>query len=270
MNRKIEFIYPVKTQAISLTGGICGLSCKHCGGIYLNFMKTKKDIDCLKDKTSFLISGGSDKFGSVPIKENLNFLKDLKSKGYKLNLHTGLPDKDIIDDLKSIADTVSFDFIVDDETIKTVYGLSVAGQYYYDILEFMLKKGLKVIPHVTIGILGGKIKGEYDAIRLLKDLPCEEIILLIFIPTKGTFYENCAAVPISEVEKLFYYTRKILRDKKITLGCLRPKGSYRYLTDITAINNYFDKIVMPHFKAVEYAKERHMDIIKKEECCALD
>lgn len=270
MNRKIEFVYPVKTQAISLTGGGCGLKCKHCGGVYLNFMKTKKDIDSLKDKTSLLISGGSDSFGRVPIRENIDLLRKLKKEGYRLNLHTGLIDEEDIDLVKEVADTVSFDFLTDEETIKEVYGIPKTPQDYYDILELMLKKGLNVIPHVTIGILGGKIKGEYDAIRLLKNLPCKEVILLIFVPTKGTEYENRAPVSISEVEKILYYARKILRDKKLTLGCLRPKGSYRYLTDVTAINNSFDKIVMPNIKAKVYAKELHMEIIEKEECCALE
>lgn len=287
MNRKIEFIYPNKTQAVSLTGLKCALNCRHCGAHYLQFMKSIENLNLNDSKTSLLISGGCDKEGRVPIKENLDLLKKLKKQGFKLNLHTGLFDvrangprtthcvrvrgehSPLLDEIKDLADSVSFDFLVDDDTIKTVYGFDKTGEDYCDLLKAMLDKGLNVTPHITIGILGGKIKGEYEALRALKNLPCKEVVLLIFIPTKGTFYENCAPPPIAEVEKLFYYARKILKDKKITLGCLRPKGSYRYLTDITAIGNYFDKIVMPHINAVAYAKERYMEIVEKQECCVL-
>ncbi|MFH1453700.1 MAG: radical SAM protein [Armatimonadota bacterium] len=269
MNRRIEFVYPNDTYPVSLTGRDCSLNCKHCGKYYLSFMKTMEDISSIKDKKSFLISGGSDKKGRVPIKKHLEFLRDLKKQGYRLNLHTGLIDKSLLDDIKPIADSVSFDFLTDKETINEVYSLDVNPAKYYELLESMLSKGINAVPHVTIGIHGGKIKGEYDAIRALKDLPCREVILIIFMPTKGTFYEDRAPVPVMEVSKLFYYARKSLSNKRVTLGCMRPRGNYRYLTDISAINNYFDKVVMPHPKAREHAKERKMDIVEKYECCAI-
>ncbi len=208
---------------ISVTGPYCPMNCKHCGGVYLKHMIpiNKMEDYARQGNKVFLISGGMLPNGEIPFKPHESTLKNLKEK-YKLryNFHIGFPEKtpEIVNEL---ADVVSADFFADPEVMKEVYGLSRAPDQILKILKGFSKP---VVPHVTIGILCGKISHEPKALDILSE-NFDSIVLNVFIPTPGTAYENCPAPDISEVTKLFKESKKKFRF--VFLGCMQPKGSYR-------------------------------------------
>lgn len=79
MGKEIRFYYPLpRFPSISVTGNRCSLNCKHCAGRYLKQMKAAQRPEALKKllknlnehgATGCLISGGSDKNGSIPLSE---------------------------------------------------------------------------------------------------------------------------------------------------------------------------------------------------------
>jgi uncharacterized radical SAM superfamily protein len=214
-------VNPSGTLPISVTKG-CPMNCKHCGGVYVKSMTHIDNIERYVSKyKSFLISGGMSKDGIIPFSPYLNKLKELK-RTYNLqyNFHIGFPKEppfEIID----VADVVSFDFFSDENVMKEVYTIRRTKD---EILFSVLPLPVKKVPHITIGILCGKITHEEKSIEILKDY-FDTIVLNILIPTKNTAYKDCNPPSVDEVAKVFNFAKKHF--KSVILGCMHPHGSYR-------------------------------------------
>lgn len=266
MLKKIDMYYPGKTKSVSITGQACSLNCSHCMGHYLRDMISLKEADNT-DSSSFLISGGCDREGKVPVNRFLDEIKMLKRKA-RLNIHCGLVNEDEAKTIGEVADKVSFDFTVDDEAIHEVFGLNKGSEDYIRSYEF-LRRYTDVVPHILIGLKGGVIDREYEAIRVLKDMGTEKIAFIIFRPTIGTPFADRKPPGVMEAADVLRFARKALPHGYITLGCMRPGGSYRDSIDRMAVDIGVDGIVNPTPGAVMYAKEMAYDINIKEECCVL-
>jgi lipoyl synthase len=255
---KITLYYPENTLPVSLTGDSCALNCRHCGGHYLKSMRDAagfRDLTCIPDNvSSILVSGGSDRTGAVPVSQHVDFIKKLRGSGYRLNIHTGLMDEHDIPDIAPLADVVSFDFVVDDHTIREVYGIDRTGDDY--IRTFSALRGvIPVMPHVTIGLLGGKVRGEFDAISKLAELGIYRVIFLVFIPTKGSDYESCSPPAIEDVESVFRYARGKIPDGSFGLGCMHPRGAYKFNLENLCLDYGFDSFVNPSKQLHDYLKK---------------
>ncbi|KXS40913.1 MULTISPECIES: radical SAM protein [unclassified Candidatus Frackibacter] len=265
----IQFDYPTETKPVSLTGNQCHLDCAHCGGHYLEHMDS---LDSLakqeKNKySSCLISGGCDSSGKIDFDAHLEELKHI-SNDKKLNMHVGLVDEEEIPKISQIADSVSFDFIADQETIKEVYGLNRTVDDYIKAYQ-NLRKEMTVLPHICIGLKGGVIAGEYRALEILKELGAEGLVFIVFIPTKDTRYENCSPPILEEVIEVLTTARINFPDIPIHLGCMRPKGRYRAELDYYAVAAGVNKVVVPTSFGIKKAEELGLEIKKGEECCIL-
>ncbi|MEG0180703.1 MAG: radical SAM protein [Peptostreptococcaceae bacterium] len=267
----IEFAYPNQTLAVSITDTNCSLGCAHCNGQYLKNMAPindyEKDINKRKIN-SILLSGGCSLDGKVPIERHIEVIKDLKEKGYKLNSHIGLMDKESIEKVCKYLDYVSFDLVFDEDTIKEVYKMDKSKEEYINTYEY-IQKFTNVAPHVCIGLKGGQIKGEYEIIDYLKNNQPNQLTFIVLIPTKNTEYENVNPPEINEVIDLLCEARVNLPKTKINLGCMRPRGEYRRQLDKLAIECGINKIVLPSRTCKELAKEKQLNVIESKECCVL-
>lgn len=266
MERVIRFAYPQYTKSISVTGNHCEQDCAHCGGHYLKGMLPISAMEG-SSATSFLISGGCKADGTVPIDQYVEELKSVK-QGRRYNLHVGLMEEKEIEKIAEIADCVSFDFVGDDETIKEVFGLERTVDDYIHCYQ-KLRKQVRVMPHICVGLHGGAIRGEYRALELLQELGVDALTFIIFTPTRGTRYKDCLPPNMDEVVKLLTWAREKFPHIPIHLGCMRPGGRYRSEIDQWAVKIGMDTIVNPTPKAVELAKELGRSIFRGEECCVL-
>lgn len=267
----IHFDIPKHTTATSLTGDTCDLNCAHCGGHYLkNMTPIEQALVTVREResTSCLISGGCNSEGAVEFREYLDDLRKLKEEKCKLNMHVGLVDQDKISEIAQLADCVSFDFIVDDDTIREVYGLGYTGKDYIQTYVNLRKK-VKVLPHICIGLKGGEIKGEYAALEKLKVLGVEGLVFIIFIPTPGTRYSDKLPPKLEDVVKVLARARIDFPSTPIYLGCMRPKGRLRAQIDYYSIECGVNKLVNPTGPAVKRAGELGLQISYGEECCVL-
>lgn len=266
----IEFDFPVNTKAISVTGSSCHLNCAHCNGHYLNSMTPIADWrkQLGGEFKSCLISGGCEQNGKVPILRYLPAIKEIKQSQRRVNMHVGLMDDDDIEQISQVADVVSFDFVGDDQTIREVYGLDKTVSDYMRVYQSLRKK-VRVLPHICIGLLGGQLSGEYRALKLLKELGTEGIVFIVFAPTHGTRFADRMPPPIEDVIRLLCRAREEFPDIPVHLGCMRPKGSYRLKLDKLAVRCGVNKLVKPTWAAVNQAIELGLDIQYGEECCVL-
>ena len=259
---------PGGTVPVSVTGSRCQLDCAHCGAHYLKAMSS---LEAAKKKSaeSFLISGGSDSQGRVPVLEHAGQIEHLGREA-GLNVHTGLVlDPREAERLGQLASVVSFDFVGSDETIRDVLGLShTVGDYL--VSYRLLARHAAVYPHICVGLHGGRLRGEHRAVEILAGESPPALVLLVFRPTRGSRLESCAPPPVGEVADFLRWSRQTLPDIPIVLGCMRPGGNYRRDIDRQAVLAGLDGIVKPHPAALDLAREVGRPIRPGGQCCSLE
>jgi len=165
-------------------------------------------------------------------------------------------------------DVVSFDFVGDDETIEEIYGLRCGVEAYSDTYR-LLRSHTLVVPHITVGLRGGKLSGEYRALDLIGDLGAEALTFIVFIPTPGTRYAHCQPPPVEAVAELLGHARRQFPTIPIHLGCMRPTGSYRDRLDPLALQAGVNAIVSPARAARAEALQLGLTAERGDECCAV-
>lgn len=266
----IFFDFPTQTRSVSLTGNACALNCAHCGGHYLAGMTPVEELLNMDDPLPFrsaLISGGCTPEGKVPFMGHLDLLRSLKEK-VRLNFHVGLVNDEEIALLEGLADRVSFDFVADKETIREVYGLEREPEDYLRVYRALRRK-VPVMPHLTLGLKGGKWAGEEAALEVLEKEGVDGLTLIVFIPTPGTRYAEHQPPKVEEVIEFLAKARVRFPNIPLALGCMRPKGRYRRVLDEAAVALGLNRIVMPTPGARQLAGRKGLKIRRGEECCAL-
>ncbi len=265
----ICFTYPVATETISVTGPQCELNCAHCGGHYLQHMKPLASIRGASDiqGKSCLISGGCGTDGRVPLASVAARLQELK-QGRRYNMHVGFVEADDIPRLAELADMISFDFVGDTATIQEVLGTTHTVEDYVTCYK-LLRQSCQVMPHICIGLGGGEIRGEYQALELLHKLGTDGLTFIVFTPTKGTAFADRQPPEITAVVELFVKARQLFPTIPLQLGCMRPGGRYRAELDLWAVKSGLNTIVNPTPGAVRLAQSAGLSISRGEECCSL-
>ena len=262
----IGFDYPLRTLAVSLTGTDCELDCAHCGGHYLKSMVPVWRADP-QGAESCLVSGGCDTKGRVPVTSHLDEVSRLRA-GRIMNWHVGLIGQAEAEVIAPYVDVISFDFVGDDETIREVYGLEAGVGDYVAAYE-LLRSYATVVPHITVGLKGGRIAGEYEALDILEELGLEALTFIVFIPTPGTQYSDREPPRPEEVVDLLVEARLRFPGVPIQLGCMRPRGKYRDRLDPLAVRAGVNVIVSPSRRAVTVAEKLGLMVEWREECCAV-
>lgn len=196
-----------------------------------------------------------------------DFLRKLKEQ-VRLNFHVGLIEEDEMPVLRELADVVSFDFVADGETIGEVYGLERSPEDYFEAYR-KLRRSVRVVPHLTLGLKGGEWQGEEKALAKLEELGLDGLVFLVFIPTPGTRYAHRQPPPVEEVIAFLARARVRFPHIPLALGCMRPKGKYRRVLDEAAVALGLNRIVMPTPGARKLAGELGLTPVRTEECCAL-
>jgi len=218
----------------------------------------------------FLLSGGVDSKGRVPISEFLPAVREIKSTtDLKINAHIGLSPRDEISELvKSGIDAFSVDIYGSDDTIRDVLGLRAKLQDYIEVISNLHEAGAPVVaPHICVGIHGGDIKGEFNAIDVLEKLAPKELVLISLMPTSGTAYEGVAAPGKEMMMSVVLRARDRLPDTRLLLGCMRSKKDRSWEYDLVTAG--LDGIVLPSASTVERLKMEGYSIKKRSVCCSI-
>jgi uncharacterized radical SAM superfamily protein len=260
---------PTDTESISVTGTNCALHCAHCNGHYLGAMTPLTSLAEPADLkgTSCLISGGCTAAGKVPVLPALPKLAALKGR-HRYNFHVGLVSAEEITALAPLADVVSFDFVGDDATIHETLKLDKQVDDYVRCYKELRRSCRQVVPHICIGLHGGKLGGEEKALALLKKLGLEQLIFIVLRPTPGTEYAHVSPPDLEQVARLFCKARLTLPRIPLTLGCMRPGGVYRQTLDQLALLCGLNSIVQPAPAAVRLAAALQLQVHATRECCA--
>ena len=270
----IEFFNEPFTP-ISLTGTQCSLKCKHCDSHYLQHMLDGSSGRLYPEALflartgarGILLSGGSAADGSVPTYlQEEDILKFKKYTNLKISAHTGIIDKAQAKILSKYLDMALVDVIGDDETIHDILGLKALAKDYENTLEYLSCAGIPLAPHIIVGLYNGKLKGEFRALEMVRKFKPEVVVIVVFIPTKGTALAGINPPKIEDVVKVITKAREMF-DVPLSLSCVRPGGLYRSTLDMYAILSGINRIAVPSRKAYAISRELGLDIIEIPKMC---
>jgi uncharacterized radical SAM superfamily protein len=270
---------PSHFPTLSVTGTGCALNCKHCEGKVLETMHAAETpeklfavVARLKQNGALgcLISGGCLPNGSVPLKQFIPAIEKIKLElGLTVFAHTGIVDPATAEALKQAGvDAALIDVIGDDETIREVCNLNGTVKDYENSLRALHQAGLNLVPHVIVGLHGGKLKGEFHALQMIAAAEPSAVVVIAFMPIHGTAMAQVKPPQPADIARVTATARMMLPKTPITLGCMRPKGKQHAETDILALKAGADAIAFPSEEVIEYAEEHGFLRSFSSYCCA--
>ncbi len=270
---------PKAFPSISITGSSCSLKCKHCYGKVLETMNSVQTPEALfdlcfkmkkKGAVGCLISGGCLPDGSVPIDEFVDVITKIKrTLGLTIITHTGIIDKTMAKRLKEAEiDAALIDIIGSNETIQEIYNLNVRVEDYDRSLRSLHESGIPFVPHVLVGLHYGKLKGEFEALKLIAKYSPSAVIVIAFMPIHNTPMENVDPPKPEDIGKTLASARVLMPKIPLVLGCMRPKGEHRIKTDLLAVNVGVNAIAFPSEEAIKLAKSMNLEISYSSLCCS--
>ena len=265
---------------VSVTGTACALQCDHCKTKVLEGMVTLGDgrdlfatAERLKAQGTdgILVSGGSQRHGGVPLKPHFDAMYRIREElGMRVVVHSGVVSPELARGLADAGvDGVMLDIIGSEQTIREVYHLDLTPADFDRSLEVLAKRGLRIIPHIVLGLHYGQFLGEWEALEMIARHPVSTLILVVLTPLVGTPMEHIPPPPVEEVTDFFAVARGRMAGTRINLGCGRPMGAAKVALDRAAIDQGLNGIAYPADGMVAYARERGLEPAFHEYCCSL-
>lgn len=267
--------------AFSITGAACGLNCDHCQKKILEPMIPATDPRMLDEKVralvaseglnGFLLSGGSNRRNEIPYARYLPVVEKLKTDfpHLKIAIHSALTDERRAKAMEQAGvDTVMMDVIGARETIREVYKLNRPVEDFEATLAALCTTTMEVTPHIVIGLHYGRIVGEANALDIVGRYPVTALVLVVVMPfyaKPGTF----ETPETRDVGRIFAESRARLPDKQVLLGCARPPGVHKRVTDAYAVMAGLDGIAFPADGAVAVAERIGRPFTQAHACCSI-
>lgn len=271
---------PRRFLPVSVTGSACALQCDHCQAKVLDGMTSVPAGSDLFELASrlraqgsegLLVSGGSTRAGGVPMIPHLAHVPRIRDElGMKVIVHSGVVSPALAQALAAArVDGVMLDIIGADETIRDVYHLELRAADFARSLDLLSAAGLRIIPHIVLGLHYGRFLGEYDALEMIAARPVSTLILVVLVPLVGTPMAHLPPPPLADVVDFFAAARQRLPTTPVNLGCARPLGEMKHDLDRAAIDHGLNGIAYPADGAIGYARSRGLEIRRWEYCCSL-
>jgi hypothetical protein len=270
---------PKDFPTVSITGKGCALECKHCGGRVLETMHPastpEKLFDlCMRFKRNgalgCLISGGCLPNGAVPLGSFASAIGKVKRElGLTVFVHTGIIDFDTAKKLKDAGvDAALIDVVGSEETIREICNLDMSVEDYDSSLKALFDSGITFVPHVIAGLHYGKLKGEFQALKMISEYKPSALVIIAFMPIHRTKMATIKPPEPVDIIKVIAAARLEFPKTPLVLGCMRPKGKHRIETDILAIQAGINAIAFPTEQAIKFAENQGYKIAFSSICCS--
>ncbi|HIE32378.1 MAG TPA: hypothetical protein EYP67_08420 [Methanosarcinales archaeon] len=239
---------------ISITGMNCELNCRHCEKHYLKHMldgshgrlRTAAEKLARDGRSGILLSGGSKLDGSVPTYELSDAIRQIKDDTHLLiSAHTGIVTRKQAESLAVWLDMALVDCIGSDRTINEILGLLNTVNDYENTLKHLSEASIPIAPHIIVGLDNGAIDGELRALEVVRRYDPDAVVIVVFIPTKGTYSADATPPELDDVAAVITSARQMFPQTPLSLSCVRPGGRYRLMLDECAILCGIDRIAVP-------------------------
>ena len=267
--------------AFSITGSACALDCDHCQAKILEPMipaikpeildQKVRDLILLQNLQGFLLSGGSNRRNEIRYERFYPVIEGLK-RDYphlKIAIHTALTDEKGAKRMEAAGvDTAMMDVIGAQETIRDVYHLDRPVEDFEATLAALTSTKMEIVPHIVIGLHYGRILGEQNALDIISRHPVHSLVLVVIMPfyaKPGTF----ATPSEHDVGRIFLAARETIPHRQVLLGCARPAGMHKRVTDSYAIMAGLDGIAFPAEGAVAVSEAIGRPYHQEHACCSI-
>ncbi|MEZ6031456.1 MAG: hypothetical protein R3C46_17155 [Hyphomonadaceae bacterium] len=267
--------------AFSITAGACGLNCDHCQKKILEPMipatdpemldRKVRDLILLQDLKGFLLSGGSSKRNEIRYERYLPTIEKLKRDhpALRIAIHTALLDEPAARRMEAAGiDTAMMDVIGAEETIREVYHLDRPVADFEATLAALTATKMEIVPHIVLGLHYGRMLGEANAFDIVSRHDVHSLVLVVIMPfyaKPGTFQTPDA----HEIGAMFMEARQRLPQKPVLLGCARPPGMHKRITDAYAVMAGLDGVAFPADGAVAVATMAGRAHEQAHSCCSI-
>jgi hypothetical protein len=267
--------------AFSVTAAGCALMCDHCQAKILEPMlpatspemleRKVRDLIATQDLQGFLLSGGSNKRNEIRYERYYPVIERLKRDHpeLKIAIHSALLDAPRARSMADAGvDTAMMDVIGAQETIEQVYHLGRPVADFEDTLAALCATTMEVVPHIVIGLHYGRILGEPAALDIVARHRVHSLVLVVIMPfyaRPGTF----ATPDTSDIGRVFLEARRRIPDQQVLLGCARPPGMHRRVTDAYAVMAGLDGVAFPADGAVAVAEAIGRPAHQQHACCSM-
>lgn len=267
--------------AFSITAGGCALMCDHCQAKILEPMipatdpamldRKVRDLILLQDLQGFLLSGGSTRRNEIRYERFYPAIEKLKRDfpHLKIAIHTALTDETGARSMESAGvDTAMMDVIGAEDTIRDVYHLDRPVADFEATLAALCTTRMEIVPHIVIGLHYGRVLGETNALDIVSRHPVEALVLVVIMP----FYAKAGTFMTPEthdVGRIFLEARRRIPDRKVLLGCARPPGMHKRVTDSYAVMAGLDGIAFPADGMTAVARAIGRPSHQEHACCSI-
>jgi len=187
----------------------------------------------------------------------------------KVAIHSALTDRSRAQAMEAAGvDTAMMDVIGSDDTIREVYHLGRPVEDFEATLKALCSTTMQVVPHIVIGLHYGRILGEPRALDIVARHAVHSLVLVVVMPfyaKPGTF----ATPATHDVARIFMQARRRIPDREVLLGCARPPGMHRRVTDAYAVAAGLDGIAFPADGAVAVAQALGRPAVQEHACCSM-
>jgi lipoyl synthase len=268
--------------AFSVTGAACALNCDHCRAKILEPMipatspadldRKVRDLALVKKLGGFLLSGGSNRRNEVRYERYYPVIERLKRDFPHLRIaaHTALIDHVRARRMESAGiDVAMMDVIGAEATIREVYHLDRPVADFEATLAALTDTSMEVVPHVVIGLHYGRLLGEDAALEIVARHEIDALVLVVVSPIYAAPERPFATVAVDDVARVFVSARRSIEHAPVQLGCVRPHGWHKLMTDAYAVMAGFDGIAYPADGIVTLARAIGRPIEQEHACCSI-
>jgi uncharacterized radical SAM superfamily protein len=267
--------------AFSVTAAGCALMCDHCQAKILEPMipavspaildRKVRDMIVREGLQGFLLSGGSNRRNEIRYERYFPVIERLKRDfpHLKIAIHSALLDAPRARAMEAAGvDTAMMDVIGARETIEQVYHLERPVEDFEATLAALCSTSMEIVPHIVIGLHYGRLLGEPAALDIVSRHPVHSLVLVVVMPfyTKpGTFQTP----DTSDVGRVFLEARRRIPGRPLLLGCARPAGMHRRVTDAYAVMSGLDGIAFPAEGTLAAAHAIGRPARQEHACCSI-
>ncbi len=267
--------------AFSVTAGACALDCDHCQAKILEPMipatspemleRKVREMVATQDLGGFLLSGGSNRRNEIRYERYYPVIERLKRDfpRLKIAIHSALTDASRARGMADAGvDTAMMDVIGAQETIREVYHLDRPVEDFEATLEALCATKMEVVPHIVVGLHYGRILGEPRALDIVGRHRIHSLVLVVVMPfyaKAGTF----ATPDAHDVGRIFLEARRRIPEREVLLGCARPPGMHRRVTDAYAVMAGLDGIAFPADGTLAVAHAIGRPAVQEHACCSM-
>ena len=261
-------------KPISVTGTSCAFSCKHCETRVLEGMEdgsTREKFEKILESVSkagqkgVILSGGSSPRGDVPVWKYSDVLK--KYPNVTVIAHTGVvKSREIAKRFRDSGVKIALrDMVGDQETINEVVGQPFTVDDYLSSFKYLKEVGIKIAPHVIVGLSKRGVEGDLHALELLQEVNPDAVIVVGLMPLVGTPYRGVKEPSPEELGKVLMRARELFTSP-VMLGCARPRGKAYLDVEKMAVDQGIDGMAFPSQETIEYAMGRR-EVVLSHACC---